>query len=47
MPSYLFCCYQVEAWKMAKAGLLYTGQDEEVRSTIQTFLSVLAFFKIR
>jgi hypothetical protein len=30
----------VEAWKMAKAGLLYTGQDEEVRSTIQTFLYV-------
>ena len=24
---------QVEAWKMAKAGLLYTGQEEQVKCT--------------
>ena len=27
-PSLLL---QVEAWKMARAGLLYTGQDEDVK----------------
>ena len=28
---------KVEAWKMAKAGLRYTGQEEEVHINVQCF----------
>ena len=32
-PCYFVNIIQVEAWKMAKAGLLYTGQEEQVKCT--------------